>query len=597
MRTTKRQTQNSFSESKATKYLEWLFFFGCGTKHLGWDFGVWEHLEGGGLKLTKSPGPRVWSVPEDRIERIRWNPVWLHLKGCPRGVCRGQGERLLPFVSVDLDRHDGRIQTKGHYEAVMATSRLLKRDYGFLSWLVEVNPKNGSTKFFGFTGCPIPVDYANRLGQQLHESLIANGVGNREVFPHNSPQVFLPMREGKATIIDTGVLGMAERRRDNRRGIREKFLTYSMIAFVEWLRRGRSFDEATLQKTLISACLQLPDQAKAPSPRCVTAPSTPTRKPIKTVSTPDTLRDEPDSFVRQREALLEFCRRNRRVVSVEEGVEFIKANGLFTGSWEVRRAKRKVRIGQILSFIAKTFDGSLCTGVRHEINFGKFDGWAKQHCPDGWRRQASRWLDEYGTAHTRQRSRTVADWQFVSLFLSIAEYIVLHDKNEDDSVPSARAESLWTLLHEQGVISIPFCARKWKITRDRLEKLGVLKIDHHFHKGQAMRWWLGKCFPGLWRKIKKKAKGLLESVPLAEFLLGQKERDIHNSLLQQGIQNFDNSNLFWASGRDPPTFSDYQTTNQTTETVEWGRNKLASTEMLCLLTEKKSQPSVIRPSR
>ena len=140
----------------------------------------------------------------------------------------------------------------------------MKRDFGYLAWLVEVNTKNGSTKFFGFTGHPIPVDYANRLGQEIHESLIANGIGSREVFPFNSPQVFLPMREGKATIIDTGVLGKCERRRDNRQGKREKFETYSAVGFVEWLRRGRSFDESTLKTVLVSACLQLPDQPVSP---------------------------------------------------------------------------------------------------------------------------------------------------------------------------------------------------------------------------------------------------------------------------------------------------------------------------------------------
>ena len=190
MRTRKFRTENPFSESKATKHLEWLFYHGCGTKYLGWDFGRWEMLDDGTQKLTKFPGPGVWSVPEDRIERIRFNPVWLHLKGCPRGVCRGHGERFLPFVAVDLDRHDGKIQAKDHYQAVLATGRLLKRAFGFLSWLVEVNPRNGSTKFFGFTGRPIEVSYANRLSQQIHESLIANGIGPREVFPHQfSPSV------------------------------------------------------------------------------------------------------------------------------------------------------------------------------------------------------------------------------------------------------------------------------------------------------------------------------------------------------------------------------------------------------------------------
>ena len=141
---------------------------------------------------------------------------------------------------------------------------------------------------------------------------------------------------------------------------------------------------------------------------------------------------------------------------MDEGLSFIKTNSLFTGSWEQNQGKRKVRVAQILPFIARTFDPSLCTGVRHEINFGKFDCFAKKHCPDGWRVGARRVLDQFGNVIERGRSRAVADWQFVSLFLSIAEYVVLNDKNGDDSVPSARASSLWTLLYDQGVISVPY---------------------------------------------------------------------------------------------------------------------------------------------
>lgn len=571
-----------FSEAAATKHLNWLFYHGCGSKYLGWKCAVHEVLEGGTLKLTQPPGARVWSVPTEPMERVRWNPVWLHLKGCPRGVCRGQGERFVPFVTVDLDRHDGQVLAKDHYQAVLKTGRILRRDFGFLHWLVEVNPRNGSTKFFGFTGRPIPIDHANALSKNISECLVANGIGPREVFPHNSPQVFLPMRTGKTTIIDTGVLGQVERRRDNSRGQREKFLTYSAVGFLEWLRRGRSFDEAILQKTLISACLQLPD-SPAPSPKVATVPSAPTKKPIKAVSTPANVRDEPDSFVRQREALLEFCRRNRRVVSVEEGLEFIRANALFTGSWEQNQGKRKTRVSQILSFIAQTFDPSLCTGVRHEINFGKFDRWAKRHCPEGWRAAPKKYLDPFGIIHERCRTRTVADWRFVSVFLSITEYIVCEEKNADESVPSARAESLWTLLYEQGVVAIPFCHRKWKIVRDHLEKLGVLKIDHHYHPGQAMRWWIGSSFPGQPVPKKPKVKGLLEAVPLIEFLgkIRARETITHNSLLQQAIQDWPGFGRSWGSGCDPPPISSPPTTNQTTKTLKKGREQLNSMEIPC----------------
>jgi hypothetical protein len=86
--------------------------------------------------------------------------------------------------------------------------------------------------------------------------------------------------------------------------------------------------------------------------------------------------------------------------------------------------------------------------------------------------------------------------------------------------------------------------------------------------------------------MKEKAKGLLEAVPLVEFLGNRKEKEryMHNSLLQQAIQAKDNSDLLWGSGLDPPTISDHPTAEQTTKTVEWGRNQLTPTEMLCLIT-------------
>jgi hypothetical protein len=82
------------------------------------------------------------------------------------------------------------------------------------------------------------------------------------------------------------------------------------------------------------------------------------------------------------------------VVSLEEGLAFIKGNNLFTGAWEENKSKRRLRVAQILSFIAKTFNPSLCVGVRHEIIFGKFDSWSKKHCTDGWQSPTKKWLDE-----------------------------------------------------------------------------------------------------------------------------------------------------------------------------------------------------------
>jgi hypothetical protein len=317
---------------------------------------------------------------------------------------------------------------------------------------------------------------------------------------------------------------------------------------VKWLRCGQSYDEPSLKRVLITACLQLPDRPTITPPKVIPLPSKKT--PIKPVISPSNLKDEPDSFIRQRKGLMELCRRNRRVISVEEGLAFIKGNNLFTGAWGQNQAKRKVRVGQILSFIAKSFDPSLCTGVRHEINFNKFDSWSKKHCKDGWRSPTKKWLDEYGNIFTKQRSRTVADWQFVSIFLSLTEYLVGQDKNSDETVPTARIQSLWNLLFEQGVISVQYCPRKMKIARDTLERMGVLKIDHCYFRGQAMKWWTGLSFPGLGLWKSKKAKGLLEAVALTDFLLREKKRNIHNSLLQQAILNKGDLDQIEGTGAD-----------------------------------------------
>jgi hypothetical protein len=226
--------QNKSTDSSATKYLKWFFYNNCANRYLGWRFKEVEIYPDYTEKLIVPAGARIWETPEDKI---RWNPVWEHLKGCPRGVCRGRNEKFLPFVSVDLDRHDGTVSTKIHINNVLKTGRLLRKHYGCLRWLVEVNPQNGSSKFFGFKNRPIPVTEANEISRNIHNLLIEAGIGKREVFPHNSPQVFLPFRTGKTTIIDTGVLGKCNRRRrvDDEY---ENFETYSALAFIQWLQNG-----------------------------------------------------------------------------------------------------------------------------------------------------------------------------------------------------------------------------------------------------------------------------------------------------------------------------------------------------------------------
>ena len=130
----------------------------------------------------------------------------------------------------------------------------------------------------------------------------------------------------------------------------------------------------------------------------------------------------------------------------------------------------------------------------------------------------------------------------------------------------------------RGSFSIPFCHRKWKIVRDHLEKSGVLKIDHRYHRGQAMRWWVGPCFPGRSAPKKPKVKGLLEAVPLIDFLkkIRARETITHNSLLQQAIREWPGFGPFCGAGRDPPPTHHPPTDNQTTKMLRRGRGQLNS---------------------
>jgi hypothetical protein len=200
----------------------------------------------------------------------------------------------------------------------------------------------------------------------------------------------------------------------------------------------------------------------------------------------------------------------------------------------------------ILSYISQTFDPAQCQGVHYDIKVSKYDKWARRHCTSGWRSTRRR-VNEYGSV-TEIKDRTVADWQFVSVFLSITEYCLLQDKNPDNSVPQARVEQLWELLEKNCVVDIPFCPRKWKIVRDKLERRGLISVNHVWFRDQAMCWDVGIYFPGLGLWKTGKVRGMLEAGSLDE-LIGRGKEEVHNAYMQQAI---DNTPSFNPVSRGPP---------------------------------------------
>jgi hypothetical protein len=205
--------------------------------------------------------------------------------------------------------------------------------------------------------------------------------------------------------------------------------------------------------------------------------------------------DEPDSFKRQKEALVRFSRYLKRVPSLEQALCLFQSNRLFSGAWGDNENKRKTRTQSILTFISQTFDASKC--AKGSVNVGKYDEWAKKKFPNGFTGGRKRYLNQEGKV-VRGCRRSHVGPTFISVFMSIAEFALLIDKNKDETFPHKRAEQVWNALYLRGLISVKFCARKWAVCREEMVRCGVIVItDRNYGPERAMKWEEGRFFPGL----------------------------------------------------------------------------------------------------
>jgi len=134
----------SKTEATATSWLENRVFYGVGSCFLGWRFPVYEVFPDGSEIECEKAGPRVWKTPP-REERYKFRPLLGHLQGNFCGLV-ANGSSYVPFITTELDRHSGEIQTAQHIREVMATGRVLKNSFYSacghrLKWCVEINRK------------------------------------------------------------------------------------------------------------------------------------------------------------------------------------------------------------------------------------------------------------------------------------------------------------------------------------------------------------------------------------------------------------------------------------------------------------------------
>ena len=258
------------------------------------------------------------------------------------------------------------------------------------------------------------------------------------------------------------------------------------------------------------------------------------------------LESEPDSFVRQKEALFRYARYLKRVPTQDEGLEYLHDQNLFTGTWDENEARREARVRDILKWIANTFDASKC--ANGSVNVGKYDAWAAKKFPIGLIGGKRKYVTEEGEIIEVNRNIHVST-KFIAVFMAVAEFTLLINKNQDDTLPHDRAEELWKTLYAKGLIPVKFNAKKWAVCRDELERHGIIRIiDRHYHTGKAMKWELGIYFPGLGLWKGKKLASLPVSIRRKRRRTREQE---HNTWLRQ--QPIESTVLHvWTLPRPPP---------------------------------------------
>jgi hypothetical protein len=271
----------------------------------------------------------------------------------------------------------------------------------------------------------------------------------------------------------------------------------------EWLETQRRHKQPHQQQQLEGQAVQ-PLPEPRPQEQPVVAPKAPLKINIKLVD----LASEPDSFERQKEALFRYARYLKRVPTVEEAMQYIRDKRLFTGSWEENLSRRTARVSSIVKWIDNTFDASKC--AKGSVNVGKFDEWAKKKFPNGLiYRKCKEHLTEEGEVIERHQNVHVST-KFIACFMAIAEFTLLIDKNQDDTVPGDRGEELWKALFAKGLLPVRFCYRKWAACRDALDERSIIRItNRHYSPGKAMEWDVDRFFPGLglWKGKKHRGPG------------------------------------------------------------------------------------------
>ena len=279
--------------------LERRLFAGRGDSYI-----AWYHAEdrAANYKFSKASRPPQVPIGTDPLKLV--SPLKKHQAGYHHGLSVDDRTTHVPLITPDMDRHSASICPVQHLEECKIITTMVVADYRDFFVQGEVNPRNGSAKplMFPRDGQPIYRKKAEDIAGKLNDR-IKELIGRRiEVFPDNLKNLWLPCREDKKTIIDTGYLPrnseryyMGEREKttygwltreeqweiaketpnpkrfmNEMKGYGKKkhrvyFESYDYRAWAEFLQRGQNLDTDLFFAEIERCCLNLPYQEEIES--------------------------------------------------------------------------------------------------------------------------------------------------------------------------------------------------------------------------------------------------------------------------------------------------------------------------------------------
>jgi hypothetical protein len=239
----------AFTETEATTLLEYMV----------WDHSHEDHY-----------------ITEATVDGIRQRKTWKSEISTPTLTTHLAGERYFGVkkgwmtmqIAPELDRHSGEVPGEYHVVMAMRVGQVLTRRFPHLRFAPEVNPRNGSVKFFGWLPDYLPIAQAEGVAEEvrsvLQQELPEYDFSRMELYPSSSPQIFAPLRADKITVIGSGILEKVKKYRMEKydgKKRRSYYEAHSCANYLNWILFSETqYNEEVFGQVLREAVARCPDK-------------------------------------------------------------------------------------------------------------------------------------------------------------------------------------------------------------------------------------------------------------------------------------------------------------------------------------------------